>query len=225
MSKSGKGSQFERKICKILSLWWSGGSNEDVFWRSQNSGGRATYRARRGGKVLKGQDSDISAIHKSGRKFLKMFTVELKRGYSKSSFYDVLDKPRKGAQQKWEEWIEQIHESHTRSGTVGWILIHQRDRREPILFYSFSLWDKFFNNLVRLKHPTIHANVTIQFKKNKEKVPIVVMGCPLGNFLKAIKPEDIKARYLKMKSDKINAEKSNAKEFPKTQKAKNKVRK
>lgn len=29
-----KGARFERKICRVLSLWWSGGKTDRVFWRS-----------------------------------------------------------------------------------------------------------------------------------------------------------------------------------------------
>lgn len=72
-----KGSSFEREISVKLSLWNSSGEREDVFWRSSQSGGRATV-ARKKQKELKTQAGDLSAIHPSGQEFLDVFYVELK---------------------------------------------------------------------------------------------------------------------------------------------------
>ena len=41
MPKAYKGSEFEREMCKCLSLWWTDSKRDDVFWRSAQSGGRA----------------------------------------------------------------------------------------------------------------------------------------------------------------------------------------
>jgi hypothetical protein len=43
-----KGSSFEREIAKLLSLWWSEGMRDDVFYRSHASGGRFTMRRKSG---------------------------------------------------------------------------------------------------------------------------------------------------------------------------------
>lgn len=80
MRKGGgkaKGSSFERKICKALSLWISKGEDEDLFWRSAMSGGRATTSAK-SGKLLRRQCGDISAVSPEGHKLTDYFYVELK---------------------------------------------------------------------------------------------------------------------------------------------------
>jgi len=77
-SKSkAKGSEFERKICKELSLWISRDKREDLFWRSAMSGGRSTV-ALKSGKKLKSQSGDISAVHSLGFKFTEKFLIECK---------------------------------------------------------------------------------------------------------------------------------------------------
>lgn len=72
-----KGAAFEREVCKKLSLWVSGGKQEDVFWRSAVSGGRSTVAATKG-KRLAAQAGDISCISPAGDYFHSLFFVECK---------------------------------------------------------------------------------------------------------------------------------------------------
>jgi hypothetical protein len=72
-----KGSAFERKVCKSLSLWVSSGEREDLFWRSAMSGGRATV-GRKGGKDHAKHAGDISATSVEGHALTDVFYVECK---------------------------------------------------------------------------------------------------------------------------------------------------
>lgn len=72
-----KGSQWERDVCKALSLWLSGGELDDCFWRSAMSGGRATIGLK-DGLERKAQTGDISAIRGAGEALLSIFTIECK---------------------------------------------------------------------------------------------------------------------------------------------------
>jgi hypothetical protein len=72
-----KGAQFEREVCKRLSLWVSEGKDEDLFWRSAMSGGRATV-AGKSGKKLNRQAGDISAVSKEGCSLTDRFYIECK---------------------------------------------------------------------------------------------------------------------------------------------------
>ncbi len=72
-----KGSQFEREICRELSMWVSDNTQEDVFWRSAMSGGRSTVAAAKG-KRLAAQAGDISCIHPVGQNFANLFHIECK---------------------------------------------------------------------------------------------------------------------------------------------------
>lgn len=79
--KSKKGSQFEREICKVLSLWWSDQERDDLFWRTPGSGARATVR-RKQGKQTTDATADLMATHKSAKPLTKSCLFEMKRGYS-----------------------------------------------------------------------------------------------------------------------------------------------
>lgn len=72
-----KGSKFERRTCKELSLWVSHGKRDDLFWRSAMSGGRASVAFKKG-KKNQTQVGDITAIDKKGEKLVQAFVVECK---------------------------------------------------------------------------------------------------------------------------------------------------
>ena len=74
----GKGQQFERDICRKLSLWVSGGKSKNLFWRSSQSGGRATT-LRKIGECLSVHAGDIAAIDPQGVPFINQFFIECKR--------------------------------------------------------------------------------------------------------------------------------------------------
>ena len=80
----GKGSAFEREISKQLSLWWTEGERDDVFWRTNASGARFTAR-RKQGKSTEGQGGDITCTDPIGRALTDLFSIELKTGYSSKS--------------------------------------------------------------------------------------------------------------------------------------------
>jgi hypothetical protein len=73
----GKGSAFEREICKRLSLWVSHDKREDLYWRSAMSGGRATV-GRKQGKDHAHHAGDISATHPDGHKLTNHWYIECK---------------------------------------------------------------------------------------------------------------------------------------------------
>ena len=76
-----KGSQFERDICRELSIWWTQGERDDIFWRTSGSGARATTRAKKGDATANSA-GDIGYLDEIGKPFLDYFMVELKRGYT-----------------------------------------------------------------------------------------------------------------------------------------------
>ena len=95
-----KGASFERSVCRELSLWMSQGKNEDLYWRSAMSGGRATVAAAKG-KFLSAQSGDISAVHILGMPLTNAFLVECKF-YRDLNFTGLLTRRGKLA----EFWLE-----------------------------------------------------------------------------------------------------------------------
>lgn len=82
-----KGSQFERDVCKALSLWVTGGLKKDCFWRSAMSGGRATVARAKGDLVR--QAGDITAVGVEGHVLTDYWYIECKhyRDLNLTSFF------------------------------------------------------------------------------------------------------------------------------------------
>ena len=137
-----KGSSFEREVCKRLSLWWTDGQDDSCFWRTSNSGGRATARRRRG-KKTRAHCGDLCAVDEVGKPLTDLITFELKRGYSRLSIQDLLDLPpgKKGgnAGENYPDWIAQAKAAHEAAGSYAWALLVRRDQRRAILVFPYTL--------------------------------------------------------------------------------------
>lgn len=181
MSKSAKGSRFERRICNQLSLWWSEGKDDSLFWRTSNSGGRATTRAKKS-KDTANAHGDIAATDPSSQPLIDFITLELKRGYNKFTIQDLLDKPAGAKEQKHEEWFRKAIQSSKLSKSSHWMVIVQRDRREALAFFSWSLAQEL--------HLSCDTPLKLQVKVGIIKVVIVCI--PLKEFLSNVKPEQIR---------------------------------
>jgi len=141
-----KGMKFERDICVKLSLWWSGGKDDDIFWRSNASGGRATNRAKKG-KATPGQYGDITAIDPVGEALIRLTPLELKKGYPKVTVHDLLDHLPKQKPPVFWEWVRQAQAASDASPTaIGWLLITGRTRRLPLIWMPGSLRTAFAQN-------------------------------------------------------------------------------
>lgn len=75
---SAKGSSFERKICKTLSLLVSNGKRSDLFARGAMSGGRATVMNRKVANSNITQLGDIYATCSDGDKLISKVIIECK---------------------------------------------------------------------------------------------------------------------------------------------------
>tara|TARA_B100001964_G_scaffold214509_1_gene252161 strand:+ start:1318 stop:1842 length:525 start_codon:yes stop_codon:yes gene_type:complete len=132
MRKGGgktKGAEFERWVCKQLSLAISNNKRDDIFWRSAMSGGRATVKFKKGEKNTT-QVGDISAIDPIGSKFLERYVIECKRYktvHLESLFYG---KPVKGS--VLEFW-DQVSRDATAFAKDP-ILIVKENGKDPLVF-------------------------------------------------------------------------------------------
>jgi hypothetical protein len=124
-----KGAQFERDICKRMSLWWTGGERDDVFWRTPQSGGRATRRGQKGQKTF-GHHGDIQAIDPIGRPLLDHMIFELKCGYGHTSVMDLIDGSGKST---WDKWISGARRVSIESGSRTWALIVRRSNKKIVI--------------------------------------------------------------------------------------------
>lgn len=166
---SKKGSNYERIICKSLSAWWSNDpDNDDEFWRSSQSGGRATTRAKKD-KETKGHAGDIVATGKYGRRFLKHIAVEIKAGYNNVPNATITNcMTSKESFRTWTliDWIKQVKRSQKMSKSAHWIIIHKLDRREPLVYVNWSLF-RIIKTLLRSTKFTGHVTLPVKGKVTK----------------------------------------------------------
>ena len=188
MSKQKKGSEFERRICKKISLWWSDDYHDDLFWRSSTSGARATTRKKSGLKT-RGHYGDIAATCPDGERLIDCITFELKRGYSSATFQDMIDKPIHGASQVWEDWINQAQEAWANAGSYAWAIVTQRDRRRELI----CIPKYFYTDLKKLGlfSDETEPGVVIRMP-NGEGNPILVFITTMDYFLEEVEPCHIK---------------------------------
>ena len=180
-----KGNTFERAICKALSLWWTSGEREDVFWRSASSGGVATQR-HKVGKTMYGQSGDIQAIDPIGAPLLQLMTVELKRGYTTTSFADALDKPARNKPCVFEGFVSQCSFEAKTAGTPFWLLIVQRNRRKALVFVPTALYKR----LCIKPRPPVSAKIDIcRDDVNARRIRVVCV--PFDDFLAGVSPAAI----------------------------------
>lgn len=190
MARASKGSAWERTICTELSLWWTNGKSDSVFWRSSTSGGRAKLRGRRGQKT-NWQHGDIAAIDPIGNDLINVLTMELKRGYSRYTVMDLLDKPPKAGMQKYEEWIEQAEESHSMAGSFAWLIMFKRDKRTPFVLFPGYL-GRTLSKMTDKFHEAI-PSVCIEFSMpTRKSETFIIQGMKLDSFLSIVTPDMIK---------------------------------
>ena len=178
---SRKGSSFERTVCKQLSLWWTGGKDDSVFWRTSNSGGRATLRGKKG-LSTRSHHGDLCAVDDCGKPFTDYFTVEAKRGYPGASSMELLDQSR--GIPVYRRWIEKAITTHKAAGSQTWLLIVKRNGREPLVLCDFRDLETNFS----WEPPT--AIVTILIGNEWKQVFCV----PLGTWLSIMCPNDIREK-------------------------------
>lgn len=119
----GKGAAFERQTCREISLWLSQGVNDDLFWRSAMSGGRATVQFKKG-RANRFQAGDLSAISALGEKLTELFLIECKC-YNDLQMIGLYLGLKTGVHKHWQETLEDARR-HKR-----WPMLVARQSRTP----------------------------------------------------------------------------------------------
>jgi len=161
-----KGGDFEREVAKLLSLWWSEGHRDDIFYRSQSSGGRFTSR-KKSGKNTEMQAGDITAAVPAGEPLIREWSIEIKTGYGRRKGsdlirWDILDCV--DSKQK-TPIIEQMWNQCRRDAELTKrepILIFRRNGRTPcIMFramYAVVRLEDFFGSILT-EHLILKTNI------------------------------------------------------------------
>ena len=184
-----KGGNFERSICKQLSLWCSNGKIDAVFWRTSTSGARATVRAKKG-LDTPNSHGDVAAIDPLGIPLMDLVSIELKRGYSgQLTIQDLLDSNQK------EPLLLKFWKQAERDRLIGkrrwsW-LIFQRDRKRACIVFNKPFWDFLLNYTGDLKCSKSSKSFRLLFKIGcvSEKTHYNLYIMRLSEFLHWVDPK------------------------------------
>jgi len=195
MSGKSKGGDFEREIAVKLSLWFTENKRDDIFYRSQSSGARATQR-NKSKKTTEGQYGDIAATCKEGESLIKIWSIECKTGYSSKSKlkdgtkkitnWDILDLLDSKSQepmfaQMWNQCVIDA-EISTREP----ILIFRRERKLPLICITGQYYSRLTNWFNIPGFMKIHFDLSnLYYPYNK--VAII----KLDDFLKWVNPNTL----------------------------------
>ncbi|RLC31370.1 hypothetical protein DRH13_03140 [Candidatus Woesebacteria bacterium] len=184
-----KGGGFERIVCKRLSLWWTNNKRDDIFWRSTQSGGRATTRAKKG-VTTANSSGDMCYLDAIGKPFIDGMIVELKRGYGggkkrKTKEVKVLEILDNSTKKNFLllEWLKKLEMERIRSERKYSWLIFRRDRMNGCIVLDLTQ----FIELEKL-NGSWHKRAII-FSARKNYIIILL----LEDFLKWCPPTTMKA--------------------------------
>jgi len=177
-----KGGQFERDVAKKISLWFSYGDRDDMFWRTPCSGGRATVRGRKGSKT-EGGYGDISATVPESMHFINVCPIECKRGYKGACIWDIFDRPK--VKQQFDKFIDQIEGDAAKAGAKWWLLITRRDRALEMVTFPEALKKDLYEAFGDLPIPYLKAYVS----HSK-----IYWTMPFDSFLEWVDPEFFKEK-------------------------------
>ena len=176
MAKSGKGSEFERSFCKKLSLWWTKGQREDIFWRTAGSGARAKIRGRKG-KLTDGQHGDVAFTDPLGKPLIDLLLIELKCGYSKDNIQTLLDLPDRLNPQAWEQWIRQATDSLSMSKSWYWLIVSKRNGRNELITMESDFFEELIDQECFKSKPNHYLRMTTSVrndnKQHRKQIEIV----------------------------------------------------
>ena len=163
-----KGGNFENKMCKALSLWWSEGERDDLFTRTASSGGRFTQR-RKSNKDTANQEGDITATTSEGLFLINACCLEMKNGYKNWSIMDILDKPvrsGKSTPQAFELFYQQACESDK------WpVIIAKKDGRKELIAFPKQM----FFELLKISDLRVPTHITVTPDKDSIIKHIMIM--------------------------------------------------
>lgn len=115
----GKGSGFEREMCKDLSLWWTDEDEkrDDIFWRTAGSGARRTIRQKNSKLKTANSAGDMACLDPEfGKELIDFAVFEFKRGYSSKRLLNNIEIEKVlRAQMGMEERIKRLRKLFDKS--------------------------------------------------------------------------------------------------------------
>ena len=151
-----KGGEFERKICKLLSLWYTENERDDVFFRSASSGAMATQRFKKG-KKTSGQQGDTTSTDLEGIKFINKFSIELK-SYKDFSLDFLVYKNKSLIHDWWEQCVGDAE----RDDKTPLLIIKKNNKKEIIIFEDnlYNTFQSYFGSIGNKRYTSGYINET-----------------------------------------------------------------
>lgn len=190
-NEMGKGDNFEREMCRYLSLWWSEGERDDIFWRNRT---RITSKT----KDVIQQMGDLTAVQPSGIPFIELFSVEFKVGYSKTKqgkrtkiipwdVLDIIDGKPTGDKVLFRFW-EQTFRDAMASQRIP-MLIFKRDHHTPCVCLDRKGIHIINRISDRLWESLLSPSITITSDLNTDNPSLCIY--PVENFFSWMEPQDV----------------------------------
>jgi hypothetical protein len=187
VSGATKGFGFERKLAVKFGLWWTEGDRDDVFWRTEGSGSRATSRAKRG-KKTRFQYGDMTFTDPIGMPLIEAFNFEFKnyRTYDLLSAFAQTD-PNKSWLVMWAE--ARIDALLSRREPI---LITKKNQHDMIMWMPRELFIDLYSCNFR-PYPRVLVELkaqSVRMKKgNSIEIPQhAVYGVLLDDFFETMDP-------------------------------------
>ncbi len=107
-----KGGAYERAKSRALSLWFTLGERDDIFWRTSGSGAKATVNLESGTRVDLNYFGDIGARGRVGQEFIERVNIECK-AYKSFYLMDVLKENKNPCELDifWNEACKEANDS------------------------------------------------------------------------------------------------------------------
>ena len=181
MSSKGKGSEFERDICKYLSVWLTGKEKPYQFWRMPASGGLATISEENAD-----MSGDIRALTQEAAFVTDTFSIEAKNGYPTTDFHQHFANTKTfNIKAFWKQCIGDARISNKYA-----MLIFKKKGKKPIIGIESTVNDKIKGILISL------PSMSIKF--SKQEYPEIVFY-DFKDFFKFITPQIIKDKIVQEK--------------------------
>jgi hypothetical protein len=178
-----KGSDYEREIAKRISIWFSEGERDDVFWRTSQSGGRATERYKRGSST-QNSDGDLSFIDESGACFIRYYLVEIKRGYNAQ--LDILNWIDGKSNPILFDWFTKSKREKRRANRKQVLIIFRRDKKRSVV----AIDGDHFRELQH--HFGLLSGSVIKLERNASNIRKQIALIPFDSFFNWYDPAIIK---------------------------------
>lgn len=119
-----KGSSFERAISKSLSLWFSKGKDDHLFWRTINSGAYCTNN----NKNIQ-ESSDIKSISSESEIFTTFFNIECKH-YKNINIWEIITKTNSSIL----KWYSKLESESRKINKIPFLIV--KENNKPTLIIS-----------------------------------------------------------------------------------------